>query len=115
MMHAMPCRPPSCSQPALKPSPPCSPGPPPPTLQFKVLGYGELSLHVRLQLCAGPPRVDPAPLQVHCTPLELPPQLLLRPPPAGLMAGSAAEFYRGWATLPGRMELSGALAVALGS
>ncbi|KAG2451357.1 hypothetical protein HYH02_003961 [Chlamydomonas schloesseri] len=77
------------------------------SFKFKVLGYGDLSLHARLQLCAGPPRVDPAPLQVHCTPLELPPQLLLRPPPAGLMAGSAAEFYRGWATLPARMELSG--------
>ncbi len=74
-------------------------------MQFKLLGYGDISLQPRLQLCAGPPRTDATPLQLNCLPLELPCTLLLRPPPA---VPAAAEFFRSWNTLSARAELAGA-------
>ncbi|KXZ43330.1 hypothetical protein GPECTOR_94g652 [Gonium pectorale] len=74
------------------------------SFKFKVLGYGDLQLQARLQLCQGPARVDTAPLQLNCAPLELPVAVLLRPPP---VPQTAAEFFRTWGTLPSRAELSG--------
>ncbi|GFR43566.1 hypothetical protein Agub_g4660 [Astrephomene gubernaculifera] len=71
---------------------------------FKVLGYGDLQLHARLQLSPGPARTDAAPLQLSCMPLEVPPPLLLRPPQP---VPDAAEFFRSWGSLPARAELNG--------
>ncbi|EFJ51013.1 hypothetical protein VOLCADRAFT_103652 [Volvox carteri f. nagariensis] len=71
---------------------------------FKVLGYGSMQLHARLQLCQGPARTDCTPLQLACLPLEVPAVVLLRPPRP---LPEAAEFFRAWGTLPVRTELSG--------
>ncbi|KAG2485866.1 hypothetical protein HYH03_015449 [Edaphochlamys debaryana] len=74
------------------------------SFKFKLLGYGELQLHLRLQLCPGPARTDATPLQLNCCPLDLPVAVLLRPP---AQLPQAAEFFRIWNTLSARTELSG--------
>jgi hypothetical protein len=88
-----------CTRHARAPLSPCP--------QFKLLGYGDTALHAKLQLCAGPPRTDTAPLQLNAAPLELPPQLLLRPPLPGTLV-DAADFFAAWPGWPWSLELAGA-------